>query len=132
MKPFITLDFLRGMLVAYVTYKCYVFGCALWIGLFPRFQVFQAGASALALAVYIILFLGLLFRPARSAKAVFVFLSLFCLLQIGSDVYWLSYPVNAIPHRPLTIQLYRSLFMSIAVAVIVYVYYRTYQQQQKV
>jgi hypothetical protein len=132
MKPLITLEFLRGMLVAYVAYECYIFGCGLWIGLFPRLQPFSAGASDLALAVYIILFLALLFRPARSAKAVFVFLSLFCLLQIGSNVYWLSYPVNAVAHRPLTIQLYRSLFMSIAVGLIVYVYYRISQQQQKV
>ena len=77
-------------------------------------------------------FPGTIVSASALGKAMFVFLTLFCLLQIGSDVYWLSYPVNAVAHRPLTIQLYRSLFMSIAVGLIVYVYYRISQQQQKV
>jgi hypothetical protein len=128
MKPSITVDFLRGILFAYVAYRCYLFANGLWIGFVPMFQPFQAGSSALLLGVYLILFVGLLFRPSRSAKAVFIFLSLFCLLPIASGLYWLNYPLNALPRSPFTMRFFVSLFMSAAVAVIAYVHYRARRQ----
>jgi hypothetical protein len=106
-----------------------MFAYMLWIGLFPRFQPLQAGASALALAILIILGLGLLFRPARSARTIFVFVSLFCLLWDGAALFWLSYPANAFSsHRPTPAQLYRQLLGSVAVASIAYFHYRARQQ----
>ncbi len=97
MKPSITVDFLRGILFAYVAYHCYLFINALWIGFFPIFQPLQAGSSALLLTVYLILFVGLLFRPARSAKPVFIFLSLFCLLPIASGLVLAQLPAQFSP-----------------------------------
>ncbi|MEY2493259.1 MAG: hypothetical protein QOH24_2210 [Verrucomicrobiota bacterium] len=124
MKQSITIDFLRGIFFAYVAYSCYLFGNALWIGLVPRFQLIQAGSSALLLGVYLVLFIGLLFRPARSAKAVFIFLALFCLLPIVSGLYWLNYPLSALPRSPFTMRFFVSLFTSVTVAAIAYVHYR--------
>jgi hypothetical protein len=128
MKPSITVDFLRGILFAYVAYSCYLFSNALWIGLSPHFQPYQAGSSALLLGVYVILFVGLLFRPASSAKTVFIFLALFCLLPIASALYWLNYPLAALPRSPFTIRFFVSLFTSVAVAAIAFVHYRFRQQ----
>lgn len=132
MKPSITIDFLRGILFAFVGYYCYAFGNALWIGLFPRFQPYQAGVAALFLCVHVILFFGLLFRPARSAKAVFVFLALFCLVPIASSMYWLNYPVSALPRSPFTPRFIASLVTSIAIAIVAYIHYRARQQQQPI
>ena len=84
LKPSINVDFLRGILVAYVAYECYVFAAGLWVGVSSRYQLFELGASAIALTVYIALFAGLLFRPASSAKTVFVFLTLFASLQFAA------------------------------------------------
>lgn len=130
MKPSITLDFLRGILFAFIAYYCYVFGNALWIGFFPRFQPYQAGSAALLLAVHILLLLGLLFRPARSAKAVFVFLTFLCLLPIISVLYWLNYPLSALPQSPFTPRFFASLFASIGVAIVAYLHYRARQHHQ--
>ena len=47
MKPSITIDFLRGIVFAYVAYCCYAFGNGLRLGFFPEFQAYQAGAAAL-------------------------------------------------------------------------------------
>jgi len=132
MKPSVTSDFFRGILFAYVAYNCYMFAYMLWIGLFPRFQPLQAGASALALAIFIILGLALLFRPVRSARIIFVFISLFCFLWGGSALFWLSYPANAFSFpRPMPAQLYRQLLSSVAVASIAYFYYRRRQEREQ-
>jgi len=124
-KPSVTTDFLRGILFAYVAYNCYVFAYTLWIGLSPRVQPLQAGGSALALTIFIILGLALLFRPVRSARTVFIFISLLCLLWGGAALFWLSYPANAFSFpRPMPAQLYRQLLSSLVVAGIAYFHYR--------
>jgi hypothetical protein len=109
-----------------------MFSYTLWFGVFPRFQPLEAGASALALTIFVGLFIPLLFRPARSAKTVFVFISLWCFLRGGSALIGLSYPVNAFSsHRPSTSQLYRWLLMSVAVGSIAYFHYRGRQQHEQ-
>jgi hypothetical protein len=64
-KPSVTLDFLRGILFAYVACYCYVFSYTLWFGVFPRFQPLEAGASALALTIFV----GLFIAPVVSSGA---------------------------------------------------------------
>jgi hypothetical protein len=130
MKPSISVDFLRGILFAFVAYSCYQFGNALWFSSFPRLQTAQVGIAGLLLIVHLVLLTGLLFQPARSAKAVFVFLALFCLVPIGSAIYWMNYPLRELPRSPFTPHFLSSLFVSIAVAVIAYIHYRARQQQR--
>jgi hypothetical protein len=123
MRPLVTRELLRGILVAYVACYCYWWSMALWSSVFPRFLSIYAGASTLALAIYIMLFLCLLFPSATATKVAFVFIALLCLLQIGPALYWLSFPTNTL-HRPPALQLYRSLFISLAIAPVTYFYYR--------
>ena len=86
----------------------------------------------LGLAIFVILCIALLFWPARSAKMVFVFISLFCLLRAGSAIFWLSYPANAFASpRPTDRQLYRWLLASMSVASVAYFHYRGRQQHEQ-
>jgi hypothetical protein len=131
LKPSITVDFLRGILVAYVAYECYVFAAGLWVGLSSRSQPLVLGASAIPLTVYIALFVALLFRPAPSAKAVFVFLTLFASLQFAAALYWLSHPMVRSLSTTSKIQHFRSLLMCPAVVIAAYLYDRGVKQTNR-
>ena len=131
MKPSLSVDFLRGILFAFVVHCCYIFANALWAGLFPRFQPYQAGSAALLLFVYVILLGGLLFRPRRSARAVFVFLMLLCVLQIGSGIYWFTYPLRALPQSPFTAGFFASLLGSIVATAVAYAHFRARHQHNE-
>ncbi len=61
MKPSITVDFLRGILFAFVAHSCYIFGNALWTALYAQSSVYQAATAGLLLIVHLILLVGLLF-----------------------------------------------------------------------
>jgi hypothetical protein len=130
MKPSLTLDFLRGILFAFVTHECYTLIVVLVAILPLPAQLPGAGAAGLLLVVHLVLLLGLLFRPHSSAKAVFVFLALFCLLPVGWAFYWLGYPLRALPRSPFTVSWIMSVLTSFAVAGIAYFHYRGHVQAQ--
>ena len=124
MKLALNPDFLRGIIFASLVHSCFKFIGALWIGLYPHFQPTQAGPSFLLLAVYLFLLWCLSFHPVRSAKTVFVFLSLFSLIPIASAFYFMNSPSGVLPRSAFTLQYFTSLSAALAVAVIAYLHYR--------
>ncbi len=124
MKTLITADFLRGIIFSYLLYTSYVLSGALLLGLYPHFQLVQAALAGVLLTVYLVLLISLLIRPDGSAKVVFIFLALLCLIPIASALYWLSYPLSELPHSPLNRSFLCSLFTSFAIAVVAYVHHK--------
>ena len=122
MKPSITAEFLRGLLVAYVAYESYVFAAGLWVAISRHAPPLGLGALAIPLIVYFALFLALLFRPAQSAKAVFVFIALFEGFQFAYAVYWLSHPMIKLISTDSQIQKFRHLLLCPAVVTAAYLY----------
>jgi uncharacterized membrane protein len=131
MKTLITADFLRGIIFSYLLYTCYILSGALLLGLYPHFQLVQAALAGVLLAVHLILLIGLLIRPDGSAKVVFIFLALLCLLPIASALYWLIYPLSALPHSPFTRSFLASMFTTIAISIIAYVHLKVRSKHQQ-
>jgi hypothetical protein len=125
LKPPINSEFLRGILVAYVAYESYVFAAGLWVGLSHHDQPLALGVVAIPLIVYSALFAALLFRPLRSAKAVFAFLAVFESFGFAYAVYWLSNPMLRSLTTDSKIQKFRHILICPAVVAAAYLYYRS-------
>jgi hypothetical protein len=110
--------------VAYVAYESYVLAAGIWVGLSYHAQPLVLGTSVIRLIVYIAVFVALLFRPASSAKAVFVFLTLFASLQFAAALYWPSHPMERSLSTTSKIQHFRSRLICAAVVIALYLYYR--------
>ena len=83
MKAQSTLDFLRGILFAYIANRAWVFLHSIFLGMTP-FQPVQVIVPALLFLIYAALLLALLFRPFSSARVVFMSLLLLALFFSGS------------------------------------------------
>jgi hypothetical protein len=131
MKTLITADFLRGIIFAYLLYTCYILSGAMLLGLYPHFQLVQAALSGVLLLVHLVPLIGLLIRPDGTAKVVFIILALLCLLPILSALYWLIYPLTALPQTPFTISFLASMITRIAISIIAYVHLKLRSKHQQ-
>ena len=131
LKPPITSEFLRGILVAYVAYESYVFAAGLWVGISHHAPPLWLSVLAIPMIVYSALFAALLFRPVPSAKAVFAFLAVFESYQFATAVYWLTNPMLRSLSTDSRIQKFRHILICPAIVTAAYFYYRGVKQANR-
>ena len=131
LKPSITAEFLRGILVAYTAFESYMFAAGLWVAISRHSQPLALGTLVIPLIVYTALFAALLFRPAPLAKAVFAFLTVFESFLFASAVYWLSNPMLRSLSTDSRIYQFRNLLICPAVVTAAYLYYRGVKQAKR-
>jgi hypothetical protein len=127
-KPRITLEFLRGILAAYVIRECYMFSRVSSSVVHSQSHTSMVMLAvffvAVVIGVHLFFLFGLLFRPERAAKIVFIWLAVFTLVPF----FWLSYRIEhslvTFADPGFTIRWTLSLLTRIGVATIAYVHYR--------
>jgi len=138
MKAQFTLDFLRGILFAYIANQAWACLHFIFLGIAP-FQPIQVIVPASLFLIYAFLLVAVLFRPFFSAKAVFVSLLILAILYVGSVgvAFVLSHHPAFSPLDPQSRELFSisnhavSLFLAIGSVAVAYLFYRKQKQLLK-
>jgi len=136
MKAQISLDFLRGILFAYIANQAWVSIRRIFLETTP-FHSVQVIVEASLFLIYASLLLALLFRPFANAKLIFVSLLLLAILFVGSVSVGLTLVISRQPSFFSAVHQYPelfsiskhavSLFLSIGSVVIAYTLYHKHK-----
>jgi len=134
MKTLLTSEFLRGCLfAALISYAFTDLVSGAWMGIFPTFQPFQFFISIAVGSIYLILSGSVFFKPRKTSKAVFVFLTALC--GIPFLAYYLranSLQEVATGYSPQAIHIFlRSLVAYASVAFLAFAHHRFIHQTKE-